>query len=202
MSLTYSLHQPRHTWSRTTAIALIVLLHAAAFIAFNNGIGTFFKTTPPPPLTVVDVQPDPPAQVPLPVPDIPKAAPDKTIDAPILDPTDLKIDVAPDISDSPPVDSNPSDSAIPTVSKLSVTSRIDPVYPASAQAAGQQGVVLLDVQVDPYGNVMNVSILQSSGFSELDAAAVQAVKRWHFAPISTGAHVRVPIRFQLNSQKH
>ncbi len=213
MSLTYSLNpsgQPsgqssNQQLSRVAIITFIVMLHVGAFIAFNNGIGHFFKTQVPNDMTIVDVPTDPPTPTPLPIPDIPKSIPEQTLAPPIVDPTTVVIDSPPIVSDSPPAqatDANPVTDAIPTVSKLTVTSRIEPVYPASAQAAGKQGVVLLDAQVDPNGNVVAVNILRSSGFSELDAAAVQAVKRWHFASVSTGAHVRVPIRFQLNVQKH
>ena len=204
MSLTYSPHQSNQALPRAAAIALIVLLHVTAFIAFNNGIGKFFKVDPPPDLTIVTVPPDPPAQKAMPIPDIPQSVPDQTLPPPVVEPSNIEIDVAPDVVPAPSdtVDPNAITPEIPTVSKLSVTSRVDPIYPAGAQAAGQQGVVLLDAQVDPYGNVTNVSILQSSGFNDLDNAAVQAVKRWRFAPISTGAHVRVPIRFQLNIKKH
>src|SRR5689334_8410050 len=102
MSLTYSSNQSRQTLSRTAVIAFIVMLHAAVLIAFNNGIGRFFKTTPPPDLTVIDVPTDPPAQKSTPLPDIPKSVPEPVMEQPIIAPQDLVVDIAPPVSESPP----------------------------------------------------------------------------------------------------
>jgi len=57
-----------------------------------------------------------------------------------------------------------------------------PPYPSSAQDAGEQGIVVLDVYVWPNGKPMKVRISQSSGFKDLDTAAIQGVLNWHFVP--------------------
>lgn len=77
-----------------------------------------------------------------------------------------------------------------------------PVYPELARQKGQQGFVLLTVQVDANGYVQIIHVKQSSGFSLLDQAAVKSVKRWKFVPAKLGsmpvaASVDVPIRFKL-----
>jgi len=139
MSLTYSLNHPGQKFPRVTVIALIAFLHVGAFVAFNNGIGHFFKTDPPPDMTVVEVPTEPPVENRVPIPDIPKSLPDQPITPPIVEPTDIVIDVPPTISESAPSEATDVSSGptIPTVSisKLTVTSRTDPIYPASAQAA-------------------------------------------------------------------
>ena len=48
--------------------------------------------------------------------------------------------------------------------------------------------------VDENGNVGEVSIKQSSGFREMDQAAMTAIKRWRYQPaIKGGRKVRAPI---------
>src|SRR5690349_17522463 len=102
MSLTYSLNQPGQTLSRATAIVLIVMIHVAGFVAFNNGIGKFFKNDPPHDMTVINIPTDPPAQPPLPVPEIPKPVQNQEL-PPIVDPSPIVIDMEPDVSETPPV---------------------------------------------------------------------------------------------------
>lgn len=78
-----------------------------------------------------------------------------------------------------------------------------PHYPKSARKHNIQGKVLLEVVVSSKGDAQHVTIVNSSGFSVLDRAAENAVKRWHFVPAKSGgrmvqASVLVPIEFKLN----
>jgi protein TonB len=77
-----------------------------------------------------------------------------------------------------------------------------PEYPALAKRRGYEGLVFLEVLVDRKGKVTDLKIAQSSGFTILDQAALQAVKHWLFKPAKRGPEaiedrVKVPIRFQL-----
>ena len=77
-----------------------------------------------------------------------------------------------------------------------------PAYPESARRRGQQGRVILQVDVSPDGLPTTVSVMQSSGFPTLDAAALAAVQRWRFVPATRGgtpiaATAEVPIVFRL-----
>jgi TonB family protein len=56
------------------------------------------------------------------------------------------------------------------------------IYPDSAQLAGEQGDVLVDVRVTASGRLSGVRINQSSGFADLDNAAVETVLNWRFVP--------------------
>jgi TonB family protein len=79
---------------------------------------------------------------------------------------------------------------LPTTSALAQDSppRIDtavdyqPPYPDSAQAGGEQGKVVLRVEVTATGAVHGVRVAQSSGFTDLDNAAVAGVLGWRFIP--------------------
>jgi periplasmic protein TonB len=57
-----------------------------------------------------------------------------------------------------------------------------PPYPDTAQTNGEQGSVILDVKVTSEGKVRNIKVDQSSGFADLDNAAIEGVLGWHFVP--------------------
>lgn len=59
-------------------------------------------------------------------------------------------------------------------------------YPKSAQASGEQGTVLVQVYVRPDGRVAKYAVAQSSGFGDLDSAALQSVLNWRFVPAMRG----------------
>ncbi|HEY6578940.1 MAG TPA: energy transducer TonB [Rhizomicrobium sp.] len=61
-----------------------------------------------------------------------------------------------------------------------------PPYPDSARASGEQGTVLVDVLIRPNGYVGKFRVAQSSGFGDLDNAAVESVLGWRFVPASRG----------------
>jgi TonB family protein len=55
-----------------------------------------------------------------------------------------------------------------------------PTYPAQAQTEHVQGVVIVELIIDPSGSVANARILRS--IPALDEAALSAVSRWQFTP--------------------
>ena len=61
---------------------------------------------------------------------------------------------------------------------------IDPVYPAIATATRVEGLVILEATIDGEGNVGKLRVLRSIPL--LDAAAVDAVKRWKYEPTVIG----------------
>jgi len=82
---------------------------------------------------------------------------------------------------------------------------VPPEYPQSALAKGVSGSVLLSFTVDVKGNTSDVQVLQSTPTGVFDHAAVNAVRRWKYAPvIVNGAAVEVPartlVRFELPKQ--
>ena len=64
---------------------------------------------------------------------------------------------------------------------------IRPDYPRGARQRGEQGDVALEVDVNEAGTVDDVRVVASSGFAELDAAAVAAVRKARFAPGRSGS---------------
>lgn len=57
-----------------------------------------------------------------------------------------------------------------------------PNYPDSAQLNGEQGDVTLDVFVNSAGKPRKFRVNQSSGYTDLDNAAAEAVAGWRFIP--------------------
>jgi protein TonB len=77
-----------------------------------------------------------------------------------------------------------------------------PVYPAMALKRRWQGEVRLRALVGEQGEVIEVTLENSSGHEVLDQAALTTVRRWKFHPASDGdgtirKEVRLPIRFEL-----
>ena len=77
-----------------------------------------------------------------------------------------------------------------------------PVYPRLARRMGEEGKVVLRVQVAASGLPTGVALQSSSGSQRLDEAALEAVRRWKFVPARLGdevvaATVLVPIVFSL-----
>ena len=68
-----------------------------------------------------------------------------------------------------------SSSAGPVVIK-----RVDPQWPPEAQAAGVQGMVVVQMAVAPDGTVRDTRVLRSVPM--LDEAALAAARQWRFAP--------------------
>ncbi len=81
-------------------------------------------------------------------------------------------------------------------------SQCQPAYPDIARRRGEQGRVLLRVQVSAQGTVLSAGVAASSGFIRLDEAATQAVRSCRFIPASRdgipiqGA-AEVPFDFRL-----
>lgn len=78
-----------------------------------------------------------------------------------------------------------------------------PRYPDAARRSGEQGTVMLRVQVGRDGAPSRVLVENSSGSPHLDAAALQAVRAWRFTPARRGADaveswMLVPIVFRLD----
>lgn len=77
-----------------------------------------------------------------------------------------------------------------------------PAYPSLSRRLGEEGRVLLRVQVNADGTPTQVLLQQSSGHARLDEVASATVRRWQFVPARQGgrpveAWVTVPIKFSL-----
>ena len=79
---------------------------------------------------------------------------------------------------------------------------VQPNYPEIAQQNNWEGRVIVKAYINADGSVGDVQVAKSSGHSELDDAALEAVKRTRFEPARRGeetvaAWVRIPVTFSL-----
>ena len=79
---------------------------------------------------------------------------------------------------------------------------IRPDYPKGARQRGEQGDVVLEIRVNAEGTVDDVKVATSSGFAELDEAAVRAAKAAKFSPARSGrdpvaSTARLKLQFKL-----
>jgi protein TonB len=122
----------------------------------------------PPPNPVVDPAPAP---KPAPPPVVTEAPPPPAFTAP---PAEVKKpEPAPPPVIPPRVDASQLNNPIPP-------------YPSISRRLGEEGKVLLDVDILADGSVGEVKIKTSSGYPRLDQAALEAVKHWHYVPASRG----------------
>ncbi len=72
-----------------------------------------------------------------------------------------------------------------------------PDYPVLAEKMHYQGTCKIEMLVDVSGTVTAVKLMQSSGYSILDSAAMDIVKkRWHFPP-GAARHFWYPFVFEM-----
>jgi periplasmic protein TonB len=95
--------------------------------------------------------------------------------------------IAKPIVDPPP---KPSPEYV-AVTQPNYARRAQPIYPDQARRWHQQGIVTLALFINEQGALDRVEIIQSSGYSLLDAAAVKAMKQSQFEPAMDGA---TPVR--------
>ena len=77
------------------------------------------------------------------------------------------------------------------------TRDIKPIYPAIAQSARVQGVVIIEATIGQDGKVKDAKVLRSIPL--LDQAALDAVKQWEFTPtLLNGVPVPVIMTVTVN----
>lgn len=84
--------------------------------------------------------------------------------------------------------------------------KTEPRYPEDARQAGAEGTVAVRLEIKENGQPGDIAVVRSSGRASFDAAAVEAIKDWRFAPaqdVESGRAVRsyttVSIVFRLRT---
>jgi len=78
------------------------------------------------------------------------------------------------------------------VSAPALLKRVEPAYPAIAQMAAIDGIVILDAIVDEHGRIQSVKVLR--GHPLLAKAATDAVQQWEYEPLKLNG---TPTAFEL-----
>ncbi len=79
--------------------------------------------------------------------------------------------------------------------------RVVPDYPPDLRAQGIEGTVVLEVDIDATGNVVDVRIKRPTGLA-FDQAAMKAVRASKYNPARRGSEsvairVTIPVKFRL-----
>ena len=90
----------------------------------------------------------------------------------------------------------PGPSGDVTAAELVRWGNAPPVYPESSRQAGEEGTVVVVVNVDGEGRSVDARVSESSGHSALDGAVLEAAKSWKF-PEGKGSAFRVRVEFAL-----
>jgi protein TonB len=181
---------------RIMIVGGVGLLHAAAIYALVTGMASTAVRQIDHVLQVDTVEtsvPTPPTPMP-PQPKMqqPTQTTQVTVPVPVIaiaDNTPSTITVAPTRPNTPPV----ADSGATGLSNTHTT----PPYPTEARAAAHQGTVVLQMTVSPQGDVVTANVTQSSGFPELDQAAMAwVIGHWKYKPAIQGG---VPVTSQTQA---
>lgn len=198
---------------RFAGAGIVIALHGAALYALlshrilvvPDEVVTLFVET-------ITLQPPPPPK------EAPKPQPEKrrppepqqprqlVAQAPVVSAAEP---VAPPPPPAPVAEAPPPRPAGPVTlsGELSVTcpERRPPAYPPLSRRLGEEGKVVLRVELDEQGSVSAARIATASGFARLDEAALAAVKTWRCTPARRdGQPVRAvalqPFKFVLEGR--
>lgn len=196
-------------------MSLVAGLHVAVLfvIARSLGIGAT-KIEPPPPIDarVID-QPRPPDEPP-PIPEPNVNVTQQSVVLPLVPIDDMAFEPQ-DVITGPPPDAvfdNDPPPVTPQQPKI-VAVRQDPRHPLSKPEysprmirEGNQGTIEVEVFVQPNGRVADARVVKSTGFAELDLAAIAEAKRnWKLLPATRdGVPIaqwhRLRVTFKLNER--
>jgi protein TonB len=206
---------PRHEPSRVRddgitprrAIALsgVGLLHVAAVYALVTGMTPQIAKLIPPDIQIdIFDQPNPTKPV---VPLQPILT--RPTDATQLDPKLPDIKIADPENNAGITVSTTSHPLLPSNSGLTGvgSTHSTPPYPDQARTLSHQGTVLLQLTVSPNGDVVAADIVRTSGFAELDSAAVSWVlAHWKYKPaleagVAVTSRTQAAVKFDLKQTR-
>ncbi len=202
-------------WSRITGMTMVIAIHAAALLLLLAPVAppggeleeeevtrvVIIEPPPkPPPPPPPPPEPPKPQEIKQLAPPRPSPVPPPPEDPPVVfdDPTPMDTQAPPPAPPAPPAP-QPDIGASVDISSKNMN---PPKYPPAAYREGVEGTVVLVIDVDPNGNVTNVSVERSSRNRDLDRAAMDAARRWRFNPSvvngrKASGRVRVPVDFKL-----
>ncbi|MEW6513221.1 MAG: energy transducer TonB [Pseudomonadota bacterium] len=151
---------------------------------------------PPPPPKPKPIEKPQPRQL---VAETPVVAPyDYLATSPLPKPEPIR----PPVVEAPPMPMPVGPVALTSELSVACPERTPPAYPAFSRRMGEEGTVILRVELDEAGVVAHARVQTSSGFARLDEAALDAVRTWRCNPAQrNGQPVRAvamqPFKFIL-----
>lgn len=159
---------PGPSWAELIAAAMVPAEPPPAAAALS--------AAPPPAVTAPAVSGAAAAALPTEPPSAPRRDPPSAMTAPALP--------------SPPRPVSPVEAP------PAILHRPAPTYPERARVRGEEGDVVVAVELDAEGMPRAVMVRRSSGSPSLDRAALAAVRRWRFSPGRPGP-TSVTVAFRL-----
>lgn len=147
---------------------------------------------------VVPIEPPPPPPKPVEKPKV--ETPPKPMEKPVVKPLPPTPPPLPAPPPPAPPPAAPRQAAIDAPARPRHT--IKPDYPRGARARGEQGEVELEIEVGETGRVTSARVVHSSGYPELDGAALAAARSARFVPAKSkrkavASLARLKLRFKL-----
>ncbi len=178
---------------RLAGLLLVLAMHAAALyglwqhrlIPSPQDVATLFVNFIAPPVPEKKQEPKRP---PPPKP-IEKPLPRQIVaETPVVAPTDYVAPPPPPqpapvpIIEAPPMPLPVGPVAMSAELSVACPERSAPAYPAQSRRFGEEGTVVLRVELDETGRVAVARVSSSSGHARLDEAALAAVRTWRCTP--------------------
>ncbi|HEY6126382.1 MAG TPA: energy transducer TonB [Steroidobacteraceae bacterium] len=195
-------------------MTLVAAIHAAVLLAIMRSLGFGAPAEDPPPM-ITDIYKEvrpPEDRPPPPEPDVRFRTETQVMPRPDLEQVAFEQDIISlpppeaDFTERPPTGDNTPQ---PVIEKA----RPDPRYPLSRPQysarmirEGNQGNIDLEVYVLPNGRVGDARVVKSTGFEELDLAALAEAKRnWRLLPatrdgVAVAQWHRLRVTFKLNER--
>lgn len=183
-------------WDRLAGVAVVLVLHGAALyglwqhrlIPAPADAATVFVNfiTPPQPRQREAPRVEPPKAV---KPEKPRTVEEPhhhlVAEAPVLSPAEPVAPPPPAPVAIAPAAAPPAPAGSVTLAfdlSLTCPERTQPSYPALSRRLGEEGKVVLRVELDEAGQVSAARVSSSSGYRRLDETALSAVRGWRCHP--------------------
>jgi protein TonB len=172
---------------RGIVVAVIIALHVLAFLGFASGLATKAIQALAPPIEATmeeevkqEEEPPPPPPPEMERPPVEVPPPEVTIDLP-METTNTAIQ---DVTDKPPPPAPPPPPRVAgTPAKMTRPVNPDDYYPPGSIRREEQGSPVVQACVGPNGRLVRDPVVtDTSGFPDLDSAAVKVAKATRYAP--------------------
>ncbi len=198
---------------RAMILGTVAMLHVIAVYALINGMAATIIKRIGPDIVVIKVDPEPPPKV-IPTPPQPTIVRPNTAipTTPPMPHIDIQLPATDDKTgptlthDGPTTPGKPLQVADTGPAGI-MSTHTTPPYPSLARRLGQQGTVHLQMTISALGEVTAATVMESSGSSELDQAAIAWVlAHWKYKPALQGGaamsgQTQAAIRFDLKQAR-